>query len=230
MGKIGFGYGSEWHMLRWLGRHRQALNHQIQRTVKQNLGRIEWLDFQRSQSSSPLKRDKEIIGLDFISSTANPTLHSAWKQFWPSSGNSQNWDAVGKFILPTGQSGWLLVEAKAHIGELTSNCGAASKQSLSQIKRSLDITKQAMGVPPKAEWLKKHYQYANRLAALHFLKSHQVDAHLVFVYFCGDENPRQNCPIAPSGWNNALNKLHQHLQLPSHHLYSNQIHSVFLNV
>ena len=229
MGKIGFGYGSEWHMLRWLGRHRQALNHQIQGAAKQNLGQIEWLDFPRSPSPGILRRDKEFVGMDFISSTTNPTLHSAWTQFWPSSGNSHNWDAVGKFNSPTGQSGWLLVEAKAHTGELTSSCGASPK-SKTQIIHSLNATKQAMGVPLTAEWEKKYYQYANRLAALHFLRSHHIDAHLVFVYFCGDQNPRQQCPTDSTGWSAALDKQHKHLHLPSNHLYSNQIHSVFLNV
>ena len=221
MGKIGFGYGSEWHMLRWLGRHRQALNHQIQSAAKQNLGQIEWLDFPRSQSPGLLRRDKEFVGIDFISSTTNPTLHSDWKQFWPSSGNSHNWDAVGKFNSPTGQNGWLLVEAKAHTGELTSSCGA----SPSKPNHHSQMPQTSHGCSAQGRVGKKYYQYANRLAALHFFRSHQIDAHLVFVYFV-ETRIRDSTFTDSNGWSTALNKQHK----PSasiDHLYSNQVHSVF---
>ena len=44
----------------------------------------------------------------------------------------------------------------------------------------------ALGVSADRDWLKGYYQYANRIAALHFLTQHKVPAHLLLIYFLGD--------------------------------------------
>lgn len=43
MGKIGHGYGSEWHLLRYLGRHRNLLDNAVRDATR--CGRFDWLDF-----------------------------------------------------------------------------------------------------------------------------------------------------------------------------------------
>ncbi len=43
MAEIGHGYGSEWHLLRFLGRHRANLGAAIQRLI--GCDTISWLDF-----------------------------------------------------------------------------------------------------------------------------------------------------------------------------------------
>jgi hypothetical protein len=47
MAKIGYGYGSECHLLRWMGRHRKAFDKTMLNTVgtSSNEKEIEWLDF-----------------------------------------------------------------------------------------------------------------------------------------------------------------------------------------
>lgn len=48
MGDIGYGYGSEWHLLRYLGRHQNDLNREIEKESKlQALDArvMDWLDF-----------------------------------------------------------------------------------------------------------------------------------------------------------------------------------------
>ena len=78
-----------------------------------------------------------------------------------------------------------LVEAKAHRAELTSTC-QASPGSRALIDRSLASAKAAFGARPDAQWACGYYQYANRLAHLHFLRSRGVPAKLVFLYFTND--------------------------------------------
>jgi len=91
MGKIGYGYGSEWHLLRFLGYHRGYLSTEV---LKITGGKnIFWLDFRFSKAASHLNNDREFVGLNFIE---EPDVIKRWKQFWPQTGSSQNWDAVGK--------------------------------------------------------------------------------------------------------------------------------------
>ena len=49
MADIGYGYGSEWHLLRFLGYHRNALDSPILRATGGQ--EIEWLDFPQSGPS-----------------------------------------------------------------------------------------------------------------------------------------------------------------------------------
>lgn len=107
MGKIGYGYGSEYHLLRFMGRHRRLLD---QRVLASTGGdSVEWLDFCFHLAKPWL--DAEIKGLDFM-----PQGHAAleaWKDWWPKGSGIHNWDAVGR-TQRGGSVEWLLVEAKAH--------------------------------------------------------------------------------------------------------------------
>lgn len=121
MGKIGYGYGSEWHLLRYLGRHRDLLT----RRVLDEIGghSIEWRDGLFHQKP-PF--DAEWKAADFL-----PATHPAriqWLQFWPQSGNTPNWDAIG-VLTANGEREWLLVEAKGNLQELRSTaCSPAGSR------------------------------------------------------------------------------------------------------
>jgi hypothetical protein len=118
MGKIGYGYGSEWHMLRYLGYHRNWLNCEI---LKLTGGRrISWIDHLFSRKHQPLENDRELVGVEFID---HQNVEALWQQYWPQSGQAQNWDAVGQIHF-NDRVEWLLVEAKGHRGEVVSSCGA----------------------------------------------------------------------------------------------------------
>jgi hypothetical protein len=45
MGKMGYGYGSECHLLRWMGRHRKAFDVAVLSAIKREGSKIDWLDF-----------------------------------------------------------------------------------------------------------------------------------------------------------------------------------------
>ncbi|WP_321477713.1 hypothetical protein [uncultured Paludibaculum sp.] len=223
MGVIGHGYGSEWQMLRYLGRHRRALTAAI--AGSRGSTGIDWLDFPFDAKNR--FHDAEWKGLDFL-----PPEHSAvlehWKHEWPQTGNVMNWDAVGWATTAEGPE-LILVEAKSHLAEVNSECGAKEIGGLPKIRRFLDQAKQSYGVPIEADWLKPHYQYCNRLAMLAFLSAHGIPAHLVFLYLTGDCVPGAKCPPAASGWQPTLAAMKSRIQLPPAHPLEH-VHEVFLPV
>lgn len=145
-------------------------------------------------------------------------LEAELQRFWPRRG--PQWDG-----LATVPGGVLLVEAKAHLAELKSSCGAG-EGSEAKIRATLDRTKRWAGAPLEADWMNGFYQYANRLAHLRFLRERGVDAHLVFLYFVGDADmPRS--PSTESEWREALQPTYAHLGLQT---LPDGVASVFLPV
>lgn len=151
-----------------------------------------------------------LLGLEY--------LRAELKAFWPERG--PQWDAIG-----TASDGTIiLVEAKAHAGELASSC-AAGAVSLEKIGRALDAAKSHYGAPADRDWLRHYYQYANRLAHLKFFRDHGVDAHLVFVYFLGDE--QMDGPASKEAWATAIDDCHTALGIPGDHGFPGE-HDVFI--
>jgi hypothetical protein len=148
VGDIGLGYGSKWHLLRYLGWHRETLTH---RSVDAIPGAedVQWLDFPFDPNRKP-SGDGEWQSLDFLGEEGR-TTQAAWREVWPHGRGIQTWDAVGRIRLRSAEE-WLLVEAKAHIGELKSNCKADG--GLDLIRKTVDATKAALGVPGECDWLK----------------------------------------------------------------------------
>jgi hypothetical protein len=224
MAKMGIGYGSEAHLLRYLGRHRDLLNSEILRLIPATS--IRWLDFGFDRNKE--WPDAEIVRLDFLPDKSQ--ARQQWPSVWPSNGTQINWDAVAELQTEHGQE-WLLIEAKANIQEIHSNCGASESGGLPLIRATLDRTKAALGAAPGADWLNGHYQAANRIVALQHLTQHGVRAHLMFIYFCGDRgDAARNCPTAPGDWGEALSVQAKHLGLPPQHPLSDRIQRLFLDV
>lgn len=229
MGKIGFGYGSEWHLLRHLGYHREYLS---QKTLKVVGGdSVEWLDFGFSKENEPLKDDKEFLGLEFIQ---DEQVQEKWKSFWAQTGNSQNWDALAKIRFGN-QHEWLLVEAKGHIGEIHSDCGASNPTSKQKIFAALEKAGRAFGnqTKPIENWLKNYYQFANRLAVLHFLINEcvpPVNARLLFIYFYGENREGVECPQNEQEWLPAIKEMNDWLGVDKNCELSKRVHYLFLPV
>ena len=111
MAEIGNGYGSECHLLRFMGRHRHLLDQRILTIVGGDS--IDWLDFDFDPNKT--WPDAEIKSLDFL--PQGHSVRAAWKGFWPHGGGIQNWDAVGQVRFANAEE-WLLVEAKANLEHL----------------------------------------------------------------------------------------------------------------
>ena len=227
MSKIGCGYGSEWHLLRYLGYHRSLLSQKVGEAL--DAESVVWLDFPFAKHGGPLQDDREFQGLEFL---PNAHVVERWTQFWPQSGNAQNWDAVGKATVGESEA-WILVEAKAHVGEVKSHCGATSPQSKAQIVRALAEVRESLGATgqPLAHWLKPYYQFANRLAVLYFLEREGITAHLVNLYFYGERERRGwQCPQRPSEWEGVIREQRAWLGIPHDEGLMARVHHVFLPV
>ena len=222
MGKLRVGYGSQWHLMRYLAYHRNELNRVIENAT--GGASISWIDFPFNPNSELL--DDEWKGVDFL--PEGDLAREAWMKYWPRRG--QNWDGVGKIRFGSREE-WLLVEAKAHLKEIESQCQATKGGvGLEMIEAAFRETKEAVGVDSSADWLKPYYQYANRLATLHFLTKSNVRARLLFIYFLGDKRSHQECPSDPAGWEPALGAMYGHLGLTEQSEIEARTHKAFLPV
>ena len=186
---------------------------------------VNWLDFKFNERK--LWPDAEPRGLEFLYHI--PNLNAKWQKFWPTRSGIHSWDAVG-WIGEEPHQEWLFLEAKAHVAELKSNCGAKNPNSVQKIDRALDQAKQFLGADPKADWKHGYYQTANRVAVLSFLTEQGITAHLLFVYFIGDsESNGRQCPKTEEEWSPAINAQWKELGVTSDSL-PDRIHKLFLPV
>jgi hypothetical protein len=208
-----------------MGRHRQRLDQAVLEACGGQ--EIDWLDFQFS--SGPRWHDAEWKGLHFL--PKNNAARMKFSTTWPQTGNVQNWDAVGRIRINDKRE-WLLVEAKAHLEELISSCGAKPGTNRRKIEQVFKDVKQCLGVPMAADWMQPYYQFCNRIAALHTLDSCRVPSRLLFIYFIGDwiEKSSRKCPRTESDWRPAINRQAKHVMLPCKHALSSRIHKLFLDV
>lgn len=226
MARIGYGYGSEWHLLRWTGRHRQVFDKMVLSTVQKVGSKIEWLDFNFKRGQS--WPDAELKGLDFLNNYEE--LKKDWESFWPVGSGIHNWDAVG-WVYSGEDKELLLIEAKANIQETISNCQAKGKDSIKKIRNSLGMVKRGLGVNAETDWTKKYYQFVNRLAVLYFLHQHSVPTQLLFIYFIGDRSgKRRTCPQTTGEWMSILKDQKEYVGLPKGHLLEGKIQSLFLRI
>ena len=61
MAQIGYGYGSEYQLLRFLGHHRRELEQIISKQIGE--GTFEWEDFDYADPKTVISGDKELMGL-----------------------------------------------------------------------------------------------------------------------------------------------------------------------
>jgi hypothetical protein len=141
--------------------------------------------------------------------------------FWPSRG--PQWDG----LIRVGDRP-VLIEAKAHIPELFSGaCQAKSPTSRKKIRRALDETQKWLKARPGLDWMERFYQYTNRLAHLYFLrKVNGLDAHLVFLYFVGDEEV--DGPKSKAEWVAATQVVHEALGIRG--VRAKGLHHLFVDV
>lgn len=228
MGDLGYGYGSECHLLRWMGRHRHALDQAVLHALSLTSSSIDWLDF--DFASGRTWADAELKGLEFLTGVKWAYLQAKWAEFWPLGSGIHNWDAVGWLNIDGGKE-LLLVEAKAHTGEIHSDCQAKATASQTKIQAALDETKKALGVTNANDWTKGYYQYTNRLATLNFLNRLDIKTHLLFIYFVGDlKGAGRDCPQTVEEWSAALKAQDDWVGLPTEHPLKGRIHKMFLRV
>jgi hypothetical protein len=229
MARMNSEYGSELHLLRMLGRHRRYFDRKVRDAT--GADHIEWRDFpsgqMRRDKEGHVLWDREWHYLQFLSD--DDPARTAWDGAWPTHRPGHNWDAIGTLRYGAAAE-WLLVEAKANVEELFSDCGAKDADSVKLILATLNRTKTALGAPEVSDWMRSYYQYCNRLAALHALNDAGSSARLLYVYFCGDTNKGRTCPASEAEWTNALAARARHVGLPDGHGLSDRVHKLFIDV
>jgi len=144
------------------------------------------------------------------------------EMFWPKRGPV--WDGLGH----TGAGDFILLEAKAHIGEMVSPPTAAGHTSLPKIRKSLDDTKKFLGSKSLHDWASTFYQYTNRLAHLYLLRElNGLPAYLVFLYFVNAADVAG--PKTREEWEGAIKLLHNFLGINRHKL-SAYVIDVYIDV
>jgi hypothetical protein len=225
MGKRGEGYGSEDHFLRYRAERPEELNAAILRALgEENDRRLAWT----YPSGVTEKREPE--GLEFL--IGNEEVLARWKEYWPQRGRAQTWDGIAKLDHGGGHE-WLLIEAKSNTVEfVTPPCGASKDGGRDQIEKTLNRLKAHLGVHRHFPWLGTYYQYANRLAVLHFLNDlSAVPARLLHVYFVGDTFPDgRECPSTEAEWQRLIEARRLTLGLRKKHPLTPRTHEIFLTV
>ena len=225
MAKLGLGYGSEFQLLRFLGRHRNDLNSLILKELGYQKKYIEWKDFLYDQKLEI--PDREYVGIEFL---RNEEFYSLvvdkWKALWPNNNRAQNWDAIAKI-----EDEWLLIEAKAKTDEIISN-SKASPDSLEKIKKEMEAVKKKYNIQSSNDWTKKYYQKANRILFLDFLESNNIKAKLVFIYFINGylKNGMQEGVTSQNEWLNIIKEQDEYLGIENNHSLKNKIVNIFIDV
>lgn len=176
--------GSAHHLARYVNDHPGALDDALIRACSLD-GPVRWV--------SPLRgeRYREYQDGAFLEALDAAELVDALKDWWPSGGPV--WDALG-----IARDGTLvLVEAKANVPEMSSSTGSLAGHSGSLrgmanrelIEQSLAATRRWLGVHEQhgVDWIASSaFQYANRLAHLHFLLRHGRKTVLAYACFTDD--------------------------------------------
>ncbi len=227
MGKLGYGYGSEFHLLRWMGRHREVFDKKV--CDKLGVSSIKWFDFKFARDNKI--PDRELVGLEFGDGESDPRFKSVkevFRQNWPQTGNKMNWDAVG---LADGK--YVLCEAKARVGEIVKK--HKPDDNAKSVKMRLEALKFAtseIGASKSAEiWLHNFYQMANRLYVLALLNKHRIPAVLLNIYFCGDCFRGRTCPSnAEEWWHQILKDEYDKLGIANNAFVQEHVKNLFLHV
>lgn len=221
MGRRGDGYGSDYHFLRQRVEQAAALDRSLLSALDAPDGRLEWV------YPTGTEGEREPEGLAFLSDRQD--VQALWREYWPQRGRAQTWDGVAKLHTSAG-SEWVLIEAKANSVEfVTPPCGAVKEGGRGQIKTALGQVKTALGVHRHYPWLGTYYQYANRLAVLHFLTEASVPARLLHLYFIGDCFPDgRECPSTIERWRELIEARRITMGLPQSHCLSDRTHEAFV--
>ena len=172
MGKMGNGYGSEYQLLRMMGRHRRKFDKMILEMLPEE-GTIEWFDFETSDC-----KDREVMNVDFL---CDASITSEWRNVWPTNGGKAgpSWDAVGRI-----NNAYILLEAKAHKGEMKNSLAATDNNSINRIKAAFSRYQKEQNLnSDSCDWTKIVYQKANRIIVSNFLTEKNIEVYLVYVYF-----------------------------------------------
>jgi hypothetical protein len=161
---------------------------------------------------SPLREDgyAEYRDAEFLGALGLERYGDSLKAYWPARG--PRWDALARVTdpaLPNGV-GVILAEGKSYPEEMKSSCRAKGR-SREQIGAAVATAQEALGAEVDPEpWLASHYQLANRLAHVVWLREQGIAAWLVHLLFVDDPHR----PTTREAWTRALAEVRSELGIP----------------
>ena len=188
--------GSQLQKQIYVARRQKELSSAVLDSLKQ-IGKrfisIEWV--------APLEVNKFYEPRDgaFLTTVGLGHLRERLADFWPTRG--PRWDALG--VLQPGHA-ILLVEAKSYPAELLGGGCKAGETTRSVIQRSLNLVKKSLNVEDTVDWLGPLYQYANRIAHMHFL-SIECGQSAFLANICFLNDPHR--PTSRAAWQTKLQLL-----------------------
>ena len=156
----------------------------------------------------------------------NPNIN---RNSWPKGGPS--WDGIAVLTDKNGEKILLLFEAKAHKGELSSSCSATDIGSIEVISKHLNETKKSLGLDENVDWMKRYYQFANRLAFHNYLQNKNIKVALICVYFAND--PYWNKKKGHKGkeqWKEAIETEKEYFGIDNAFLKKNHIYNLIIDL
>jgi hypothetical protein len=163
----------------------------------------------------------------------------SFREFWPfkpwlngkvNPRGTPHWDAIARVPLTAGDRGAVMVEAKAHRGELVKpkDRSKADAKSLEKIRTSFaevrGFYEVAAHAPP---WETRYYQFCNRLAHLWWMNERaEVPTWLVWVLIVDDPVWRDRM-TAPQ-WHRAVAAIKSEVGLSAGHRLADKISVVYL--
>lgn len=183
---------------------------------------------------SPIKETgyREFVDHSFWTGRLDPNFDSFWdgmsrpEQFWVNGG--PNWDGLAVVTEPNHTKTLVLIEAKAHKGEMRSS-SRACKNSLRLINEQLEKAKSLMGVKTSNTWTKSFYQNANRIAYGAILNSIGVKTEVVFVLFSNDPYWAKSDPTTPIDWDKKIQESYKYLGVTEEMLQANGIKHILID-
>lgn len=206
---------------RWLQLAVDRAPHVLNQPLTAALGRpgpeVEWISPRREHRFQEFRDEDVCIRCELTT----PLRRLA--DFWPRGGPV--WDGlarVGRDVV--------LLEAKAHIPEIVSPRSRAGEPARGRIVQSMREVQQSLS--PKSvgyvDWTGTFYQYANRVAFLHFFREqNRQPVHLVNLYFVNAQDVHG--PTSIDEWKGALTVVKSYLGLGRHRL-SKYTHDLFVAV
>jgi hypothetical protein len=211
--------GSEFQLLRFLGRHRHELEGCILRNTNINSELdldMEWLEYPYGNKDGKIY-DAELTGIMFLPPKTQMQLLEKWKNYWPQGGQSQSWDAVLCCwpVIPDSEKKeeWIIVEAKAHLNELESS-SKAGDESKEKIASAFEATQKRFNIQTQNSWFEKYYQLANRLAFINFLLDNDIQGSILNIYFINGwpDDPVKNV-VKKEAWQEKIKDEYDYLGL-----------------
>jgi len=202
-------------------------------------GKINWYSPKKDETS--LIEDawyKEFKDKSFWDGKLDKDSNSFWVELgnpeikeidWPKGGPS--WDGLAVLTDKNGEKILLLFEAKAHKTELSSKCSATNPDSIEVISKQLRSTQESLGLKNDVDWMKKYYQFANRLAFLTDLqKNNKIKVALVCVFFANDPYWNTKDYTGIEEWKKAIEKEKDYFGIDKAFLESNHIYNLIIDL